>query len=354
MTITAAELAELQSFADTRSLPRACGQTLGSAVIRRAPEDFRVSEFTGIELTGAGEHLYLRIRKSGQNTRWVAKQLAEFLQLPYKAVSYAGMKDRHAVTEQWFSAHMPGLTEPEISPDCLEGCEILEVARHDRKLRPGQLSYNRFQITLRDCVINDLALLTQRIERIAADGVPNYFGSQRFGHQLANLSLAADMPGLRGLNRERRAFFLSSVRGALFNGYLATRVRANSWDRFLEGEVQLTDRPRGTAEADTSVFTACRQPSGLLWGKGVNNSAAEARDTEQSFFDAFPGVTALLNSAGSRASRRVLRLRVAELTMRQHDSALELVFALGPGAYATTVLREIFDLSEATQSSAGR
>jgi tRNA pseudouridine13 synthase len=346
MTNSAAELAELQSFANTALLPRAYGDPVGSAVIRRIPADFHVTEYTGIQPCGTGEHLYLRIRKTGENTRWVAKRLADLLHLPYKAVSYAGMKDRHAVTEQWFSAHLPGLDTPTLKSDSLEGCEIIEMVRHDRKLRPGQLSFNRFKIVLRDCVITDETLLAERLERISMDGLPNYFGSQRFGRELGNLSLAHDMRSLRALNRDRRAFFLSATRGALFNGYLAERVRADNWDTFLAGEVQLSDRPRGTAEQDTSVFGSSRQPSGLLWGKGVNNASGAALAAEQGLFGRFPAATALLESAGSRASRRVLRLQVAELRMRQHDEGLELSFALGPGAYATTLLQEIFEVTE--------
>jgi len=346
MTISPAESAELHQFATTTTLPRAYGQPLGDAAFRCSPEDFQVEEFTGIEPCGTGEHVYVRIRKTGENTRWVAKQLAEHLQLPYKSVSYAGMKDRHAITSQWFSAHMPGLEMPDLQPDALAGCEIIDVARHDRKLRPGQLSYNRFRIVLRDCVIADQVELNERIASLTQFGLPNYFGSQRFGRAQGNLDLADDIRKLRTLNRDQRAFFLSATRGALFNGYLAGRVQAESWNQQLAGEVLLSDRPRGTAETDTSVFDGERQPSGLLWGKGTSNASGDALAYEQAFFAGFPDVTRLLELAGSRASRRVLRLRVGELTMQQQGDSLELNFCLGPGGYATTLLQELFRLQD--------
>jgi tRNA pseudouridine13 synthase len=354
MTLSASELGRLKTSADPGSLAYAYGGPCGKVSIRCVPEDFHVAEFTGLSPAGEGEHLLLRIRKTGQNTRWVAKRLAEYLNVAYKSVSYAGMKDRHAVTEQWFSVHLPGQPDPDLDTNPIEGCEFLEHARHNRKLRPGQLSYNRFHIVLRECAVADAPSLEKRIAEIAAQGVPNYFGPQRFGRNLGNLSLADSVAAVRRLDRDKRAFLLSALRGALFNAYLAGRVADASWDKFLEGEVQLSDRPRGVAENDSTVLTAERQPSGLLWGKGVSTATGLARQSEEQFFAAFPDVTALLDGAGSRASRRVLRLKVAELALRQHDDRIEMNFVLGPGAYATTVLRELFDVIDRSQDISAR
>ncbi|HJP03702.1 MAG: tRNA pseudouridine(13) synthase TruD [Chromatiales bacterium] len=349
MTISSKERTALESCADLPALPRAYGRPCGSGVIRSLPGDFRVTEFSGIEPAGTGEHLWIRVRKTGQNTRWVARALAEYLDLPYKAVSFAGMKDRHAVTEQWLSAHMPGKPDPDMGAHGIDGVEVLESARHNHKLRPGQLSYNRFRIVLRNCEVPDLAVLEKRVACIAEHGIPNYFGAQRFGRQGANLLMARDIEGFRSLGREGRGFFLSSVRGALFNGFLAERINDGCWNTFIKGEVELSDRPRGAAEGDQTVFRSTRQPNGLLWGKGNNAALAAALERENRFFAAFPGTTALLEAAGSRLSRRVLRAQVAELRFEQHDDGVELEFALGPGVFATVVLRELFEFDDRTQ-----
>jgi tRNA pseudouridine13 synthase len=337
------ELARLRSCADFKLLPRALGGIVGTADYRCTPEDFQVREF-GVTPSGTGEHLFLRIRKSGQNTRWVAKRLADSLHLPYKAVSYAGLKDRHAITEQWFGVHLPGNSAPNLEELCIEGVEILSSARHSRKLRPGQLSYNAFELVLRNCVFTSTDQLGKRLHQISEQGVPNYFGPQRFGHSLGNLELLRSVADIRRLNREKRAFALSALRGALFNGYLAERISSGDFDRLLPGEVELSDRSRGVAEDDKSVFTPERLPTGLLWGQGKSAATDEAAARENEWFQSFPGILAILEAAGSKASRRVLRLRVAKLDWRQQDKNLHISFMLGPGAYATAVLRELLDL----------
>lgn len=322
--------------------PRAWGQPLARADFRSSPEDFFVSE-QGFEPSGSGEHVLLRIRKTGQNTRWVAKRLAESFGLPYRAVSYAGLKDRHAVTEQWFGMHMPGAEVPDHDPD-IEGVEVLEYSRHQRKLRPGQLSYNQFRIVLRNVSACAPAELEERLAQISAAGVPGYFGEQRFGRDNGNLSLATDANGVAKLNRERRAFALSAWRGALFNGYLAERVARGDWNVVLEGDVKMSDRPRGIAEEDSTVFRPELLPTGLLWGRDARFADAAAGALERGWFERFPVLCSLLEGAGSRGSRRVLQMRVAGLQARTTDAGLEVEFALGPGGYATSVLSELFDL----------
>jgi tRNA pseudouridine13 synthase len=344
------ELAQLRSCADFDHLPRAFGDTIGTADYRCSPEDFQVREY-GVTPSGAGEHLFLQIRKSGQNTRWVAKRLADELHIPYKSVSYAGLKDRHAVTQQWFGVHLPGNSDPDLKDLGIEGVEILSAARHNRKLRPGQLSYNAFEIILRNCVFASSDQLGERLHQISEQGVPNYFGPQRFGHNLGNLELLRSVADIRRLNRETRAFALSALRGALFNGYLAERVSNGEFAQALPGEVELSDRPRGIAEDDQSVFTPKRLPAGLLWGQGRSAATDVVAAKEDEWFQRFPGILAILEAAGSKASRRVLRLRVAKLDWRQQDKDLHISFALGPGSYATAVLRELVNLQNRMSQS---
>ena len=338
------EIERLRAFADLHALPRAMNGPWGTAELRSVPEDFFVSESSGIAPAGNGEHLLLRVRKTGQNTRWVARRLASLAGVPYRSVSYAGMKDRHAVTEQWFSIHLPGSPDPDWQIDSAEGFEVLEAVRHDRKLRTGQLSYNRFRLHLRHCRISDRDQLESCLRHVALHGVPNYFGPQRFGHMASNLLLLNDAGDLRRLDRDDRAFALSALRGALFNGYLATRVVAGTWQQALPGEVEISDRPRGVAEDDQSVFVAERQPAGLLWGRQAPAAADGTRALE--FFQGFPGVTGLLEAAGSQMSRRVLRARVGDFEWRWENEQLVLEFALGPGSYATAVLNELLNVTD--------
>jgi tRNA pseudouridine13 synthase len=340
------ELESLRVYADPPRLPHAGTGPLGGADMRSTPEDFFVSEHSGLTVAGKGEHLFLQVRKTGQNTRWVARRLAEIAGLPHRSVSFAGMKDRHAVTEQWFGLHLPGRVAPDILVPAAEGFEILQKVWHDRKLRPGQLSYNQFRLRLRNCVVDDRLACESRLQELLTLGVPNYFGAQRFGRAQANLSIISDPRALRGLGREQRSFALSALRGALFNGYLASRVSDGSWVNGLAGDIEISDRPRGVAEHDHSIFSAERLPAGLMWGKPAKGASEEAERRENSFYGQFPAVTRLLEQAGCRASRRVLRARIGSLNWNWQGDELELNFALGPGSYATMVLRELLVVND--------
>jgi len=346
MTDLAREIESLREFADLPRLPAACGKPLAEASLRQNPEDFFVSEYTGLELSGSGEHLFVRVRKTGQNTRWVAKQLAAYAGIAYKSISYAGLKDRHAIAEQWFSLHIPGKTDPDWSALAIEGVEVLQTCRHNRKLRQGQLSFNRFRLMLRNCRNLDVHAFEQRIEAIKSTGVPNYFGAQRFGRDAGNLDLVLARPELRRLGRESRSFAISALRSALFNGYLAKRVAAASWAAALEGEALLSDRPRGAAEADESAFQSRRLPAGVLWGKGFGGSGGQVRELEDAYFGAFTESCAALEKVGARMSRRVMCARVANLQWHYADDQLEMEFVLGPGVFATVLLRELVDAKD--------
>lgn len=164
---------------DMQNLTWLHGKPQGSGVIKASPEDFVVIEDLGFGPDGEGEHLLLRILKTGCNTRSVADALAKFLKVHAREVSFAGQKDKHAVTEQWFCVRLPGKEMPDMSAFELEGCKVLEFARHRRKLRLGALQGNRFTLVLRE--VSDRNEMEQRLQAIAKQGVPNYFGSQRFG-----------------------------------------------------------------------------------------------------------------------------------------------------------------------------
>ncbi|MEZ5435306.1 MAG: tRNA pseudouridine(13) synthase TruD [Pseudomonadales bacterium] len=114
-----------------------------SAVFRQTPDDFFVDEQLGFALSGQGEHLCLHIEKTNQNTVFVAKQLAEWAGIKQMDVGYCGLKDRHAVTRQWFSLYL-GKREVDISALQIAGCTVLAVSKHDCKLRRGMHAGNAF------------------------------------------------------------------------------------------------------------------------------------------------------------------------------------------------------------------
>ena len=322
-----AELDRLRCAADFSLLPRAHDLPLANGLIRQSPADFEVIEELNFTPSGEGEHLYLRVRKSGQNTRWVGKRLADSAGVPYSGIGYAGLKDRHAVTEQWFSLQLPGNETPEIDPP--EGVEILETVRHASKLRTGQVAANHFRVVIRE-LDTDPAVLCSAVATVAELGAPNYFGAQRFGREARNLELM-NRPGR--LNREARSFGLSALRAALFNGYLAMRIVQHSWDATVAGEIPSRDGG-GT---------------GLMWGTGGNRATDRALELEESWFSLFPGTLEILARQRLRTMRRSLVLRAGDLRCEACEGGVELRFDLPRGAFATVLLRELGEFRDASR-----
>jgi tRNA pseudouridine13 synthase len=335
-------------------LPPAHGDAVLSARIRSTAEDFFVEELPGFEPSGAGEHLLLTIEKRGMNTAFAAKRLAQWARVPEMSVSYAGLKDRHAVTRQRFSVHLPKKVAPDIALLGSDELRVLEHTWHSRKLPRGALAGNRFVLVLRD-VRGDREAIEQRLQAIAQRGVPNYFGEQRFGRGGDNVAQALAMFAGRRVRREERTLLLSAARSELFNRVLAARVRAGNWDSPLDGEVWSLAGTRSvfgpepfTDELSRRLAEFDIHPSGPLWGRGELRSRAAAAEIEM---QALADEEALalrvgLESAGLEQERRALRLRPADLSWQwQDDTSLQLSFSLPPGAYATVVLAELGDMN---------
>ncbi|MBI5460700.1 MAG: tRNA pseudouridine(13) synthase TruD [Gammaproteobacteria bacterium] len=333
-------------------LPHAFGGPAGTGQLRVEPEDFIVRELPICEPDGTGEHVWLWVRKRNANTDWVARQLARFAGVTPREVSYAGLKDRHAVTEQWFSVQLPGKTDPDWTAARIEGVEILRAVRHSRKLKRGALRGNAFEIRIR-ALRGERAVVDERLQAIVARGMPNYFGEQRFGRDGGNLAAAAAM--LRGegprLERHVRGLYLSAARSFLFNQVLATRVRDGSWERALPGDALQLDGRRAwfiADAADADIETRLRDfdvhPTGPLWGRGVPATQDAARAFEGACLAQFDDWCAGLERAGLEQDRRALRVRVRELDWTWGDTdALTLRFSLPAGSYATALLREVIE-----------
>lgn len=300
------------------SLLRLHGESLGKASYRNCPEDFIVDEKIDFIPADEGEHLLLHIKKRDQNTQWVAGLLAELAGIDRRSVGFCGLKDRFAVTTQWFSLHLPGRN---LGIDQLAHADfqILASARHNKKLRRGMHAGNRFSIVLRDCVIDPEAL-EQRLERIQKSGVPNYFAEQRFGWDANNLVKASeliDQGKLKG-NRHGTGIYLSAARSWLFNLLL---------DRYLAlGCTNFSD-------------------TGALWGRGRSATEAFFSEHEQQLLSDWSSWCHALEHAGLQQQRRQFILQPEKLSYKAlGKNQYTFNFELPNGSYATAVLREIAEL----------
>jgi len=317
-----------------------------SGVIRSQPEDFQVDEELGFDLTGEGEHVCLHIRKCNSNTDFIAKQIARLAAVKNMDVSYAGLKDRNAVTTQWFSVYLSNKSEPDWSQLNCDEVEVLEVKRHNRKLRRGSLKGNRFRLVVRE-LQGDTESLDQRLQTVSVNGVPNYFGEQRFGRD--NLAKATGMfnAEFKVKDRNKRSMYLSAARSAIFNELLSTRVAAANWNQALAGDLMMLNGSHSVFLAETIDDEINRRiaefdihPTGPLWGRGRLASTADAQQLEQQCSESFSLFCDGLEQAGMKQERRPLRLPVSNLEWQLDDNNLSLSFFLTSGSYATSVLRE--------------
>ncbi len=328
--------------------PRLCGLPLASAVLRASPEDFEVEEISRITPEGEGAHWWLWVEKRGANTGWAADRLARAAGCRAADVGYAGMKDRHAVTRQWFSLPASGRETLEWSGWDIEGVRVLEAVRHPRKLQRGALAGNRFRLVLRS-LEGDADEVEARLRRIAERGLPNYFGGQRFGRGGSNVRTGVQMllDGRR-LDRRMRGLCLSAVRSVLFNRVLAGRVEADNWDRLLPGDIAMLDGTHSVfacPEVGADLEARCAgfdlHPTGPLPGDGGMQPDGEAAALERAALDSCGALVESLARARVNAARRSLRVRPAGLEWSRDDGCLELGFELPAGAYATALVREL-------------
>ncbi len=310
---------------------RAHGSPLYAAMIRGSPADFDVTEELGYDFDGAGEHDFLYIEKIGTNTEWLARQLAKFAGVAARDVGYSGLKDRDAITRQWFS--VPRWHTPDWATLDIDGIKVRDVQRHSKKLRRGAHKANHFRIVLRGSGVGSVPI-DERLAAIAEQGVPNYFGPQRFGRDGANLDLASVWAAGKRLPRHKRSIAISSARSFLFNETLHQRVQDGSWNRLLPGDIANLD---GTGSVfiidalDQELEQRCREldlhPAAELPGDGSNCK----NELWQKAFD----------KARVKPGSRSLRLRVTDLQAHDVNNGIALTFTLGRGAFATSVLREI-------------
>lgn len=310
------------------------------------PADFRVDEIANYAPDGEGDHWFVRLRKTSLSTPAVRRALARAAGVDARDVGFAGRKDTHAVTTQWFSLPAkPGAAAPEIAP--IEGVELLEHARHGRKLRLGHLAGNRFTIRLVGLDPAAEAHLPALVEALAG-GMPNYYGGQRFGARGRSLRQALGFAE-RPKRRVRDPRFLASVlQAAIFNAWLGARVADGLLDGALAGDVL---RKRGSGGlfvcADPAVDGARvasgeLDPAGPMPGPKLMPAEGPAAAREAAAAARF-GTDLRLSPLHRFApgTRRPARVVPEDLSWRLDPGGATVGFTLPAGAFATVVLAEL-------------
>ncbi len=336
----------------------ALGPYSASGVMRCKSEDFQVEEVLGFEPDGEGEHILLWVEKTDCNTAWVAGQIARLAEVQRRDLGYSGLKDRWAVTRQYFSLPGGALSCDEWLALETQGFKVLAATAHRRKLRRGTHRGNKFRLVIRQ-LEGDREALKTRLQRVAKGGVPNFFGDQRFGRDMGNLGLAQRVLSdpRRRWHRNDREFAFSAARSALFNEVLARRIREGNWNTALPGELLMLAGSRSLFVAETvdeeilgRLASRDVGPTGPMPGESGMQPVGEALALEQEVLAAYSAWVDGLCASRVKADRRRLVLDVAEMSWAFSDDSLELAFTLPSGCFATAVLRELLDCREARHS----
>ncbi|CEK11115.1 tRNA pseudouridine(13) synthase TruD [Legionella hackeliae] len=327
------------------------GLPISTGKIKCYPEDFKVNELLGFDLTGEGEHLFLQIEKKGLNTEEVVKLLAQALHKSIKAISYAGLKDKEAVTTQWFSIHCPGETIDSAHALKGEGWRVIQEQRHAKKLRTGALAANEFTLVIRE--LSHPETIEARLNTISTVGVPNYFGPQRFGYENQNLLKAERLllGGMKVKNHFLRGIYYSAARAFLFNQILNERVKSQTWNKAISGDVMQLSGSHSIfsiEETDDVIDKRVTEfdisPAAPLWGKGDERLQLQALAHQQNALASYEAWCAALEQQGLERAYRALRLIPENMKWEWQGNILHVSFRLTPGSYATAVMRELFQM----------
>lgn len=358
---------------------------LPRAIIKQRPEDFVVDELAAYEPSGVGDHVYVRFRKVGLSTDEAMRAIAKAVKADPRECGVAGMKDKVAVTTQWMSVLGPEARDPSLEARLREvsipGVEVLEVKRHGNKLKTGHLAGNRFDLVVRGIAPEAVAPALEAFARIARDGVPNAFGAQRFGKFGDNAERARSW--LTGKDRapgdpRLRRLHFSALQSAIFNAVLEERVKDGTWTVPLDGDLLKKEETGGLfvcADVETDRARALAgevSPTGPILGDRMKSPEREALALEQRIAAPFiEGIDLSRTRALGEGTRRALRLRVEGLVAERPSDAtlaqmmksadeirpaaaeegarLRVRFVLPKGAYATTVLANVFDVAFGTR-----
>lgn len=322
-----------------------------TALLKAECADFVVKENLGYSMAGEGEFVAVRVRKTDANTLFVGEKLAQFAGISARNMSYAGLKDRRAVTEQWFSLQMPGKTTLDFGDFQLEGIEILEVTRHNRKIRTGSLDSNYFEILLRDAMETDD--LKVRLENLSKFGFPNYFTEQRFGRDGHNLiqALRWAKGEIQVKDRKKRSFYLSAARSEVFNLVVSERLKQGVANRVLPNDiVQLSGSHSwfvADEKEDLDVLQLRLEQGDLqLTAPLIGETAQPACSLENDIVQQHQDIVNLMKQERLKPARRPLLMKPKDFNWQFEETGLRLKFYLPAGSYATALVRELVNIEE--------
>lgn len=332
------------------------GTALVSGTIKAQAADFRVVENLGFEPSGEGEHLFLLVKKSGLSSHELIDALARDFKLKPRDIGYSGLKDKLAVTQQWLSLHMPGQMNQFEMPE-ISGYTVLQQGWHHRKLKPGTHRTNSFEVIIRN-LEGFTEHSSRQIDSIKSSGMANYFGQQRFGERLDNVSRAiqafSNPRKTRKLSRNKRSLYLSALRSHLFNQVLSSRIESGHWQQPVEGDVFMLSGSQSNFQEALSDDIQSRyqsfdlSSSASLFGEGNSKLADQAAAIENRVFSEHSEIVESLLRLKAKLQMRPIRVAVEDLNVeyQEKEKTLLIKATLPSGSYFTTLLNHFIDIQK--------
>ncbi len=305
-------------------------------------DDFIVDEVPAGEFKGKGNYLILHVRKIEMTTWDMIAVFAEYLAIPAQKIGYAGLKDKHATTTQYIS--VDASYEKMLKKFYHKQIKILDTTRHSHSIRMGDLAGNRFSINLHFVDQIDSGKIEKVARRISKNGLPNYFGYQRFGRDNDSIQQAKDM--IKGdifiEDSKIKSFLISIYQSTFFNDWLRARVelsREKNDGKFLLLSGDVYKDTQGKLSTPKIIPTKDFEkhklvPTGLLCGRDVFRARDDAREIEKEFDDEF------LQEKGYRREALIYPEDI-ECKYIRKETKLNISFTLPKGSYATVFLESI-------------
>ena len=337
-------------------------------VFKQNKDDFVVTEIPLYEFSGEGEHLVFKIRKKDLATWDAIEILAKFLNCSSRDFGYAGLKDKNAMTVQSISVHRK--YEEKLKSFQHENLKILETTYHNNKIKVGHLKGNKFFIRLKRVGAIEKRKIEEALGLIVTNGIPNYFGFQRFGIDGDNYKKGKDIIDgkLKEKRRNLKQMYINAYQSYLFNSWLSKRIEISKLIEAFEPkeiyqrlnlpldvvkQMKKQKHPFKLMTGDLlshypfgKIFTIedldeesqkfndrDRVPTGLLSGKRVKNSVDLAYEIEKEFEA----------HTGEDGARRFAWIFPEDISSnyKEDKNWMELQFYLPKGSYATEVIAEI-------------
>ncbi|HHH37566.1 MAG TPA: tRNA pseudouridine(13) synthase TruD [Epsilonproteobacteria bacterium] len=334
-------------------------------VFNASPRDFTVEEIPLYPFTAEGEHLIVKIRKKELTTWELLDIISTHIGIKRREIGYAGLKDKHAMTIQYIS--LPARYAAQLESFSHDKIKILETTHHNNKIRVGHLKGNRFHIRLKKVLGIQKSKLDSVLKWIKVNGVPNYFGEQRFGTDGNNWEDGKKLIDgkLKIRDRKTRDFLIGSYQSYLFNRWLSKRIEISLLlEKFTEAETEaVMELEKGVLDgtkAQSSFFKLMQgdlmmhypygrvfyveslaeeaerfaakdiAPTGLLPGTKVKRAEGAARVIESQYDEE-------MKQSGAR---RYAWIQVTEIEKKyiEERAHYELRFVLPKSSYATNVL----------------